>query len=257
MSAEVLKGRAKRRLKNYLKTLGYTVHKLYVHDTGVRFSSILLGMSVRTDRPLKLVQVGANDGRDPFRDFAVTNQCASLVIEANPMALPVLRESYAALPTAHIANIAISAQAGEKEIYIVGDAAAAIYKQLGKAPSHVTSFSRDFLMEHIAENIGKKYASDIKTLTVKTAPLDEVVTRYGFGNADALQVDTEGHDFEVLKSANLAQWRPQVINFEFSNLSESDFAECSRWLSLLGYKLFKAEVDCIAVLPCSFIRDLR
>jgi hypothetical protein len=133
--------------------------------------------------------------------------------------IPALRKSYTALPKSHIENIAIDSQDGGKNIYIVGNAAAKIYDRLGYDCTRVTSFSRDFVMEHIAENVGKKFATDVKTLTVKTAPLSKIVTQYGFCDADALPVDAEGHDFEVLKSANLATWLPQVINFEFCNLS--------------------------------------
>lgn len=64
-----------------------------------------------------------------------------------------------------------------------------------------------------------KYIKDgyelVSTKKIKVMPLSEVVTKYAKGKTvDLLSIDTEGYDYEVLKSIDWKIFRPTVICIE-------------------------------------------
>jgi len=63
----------------------------------------------------------------------------------------------------------------------------------------------------------------------------------------ALQVDTEGHDFNVIQSAIEAGCLPKIINYEHRHLSLPDQVACRSLLMSKGYYFHSIHKDTLAV----------
>ena len=68
-----------------------------------------------------------------------------------------------------------------------------------------------------------------RRITMMTRTLDSIIVEKmpASTSIDLLSIDVEGHDYHVLKSINLKEYRPKLIviemhNFEFSNPQKSD-----------------------------------
>jgi len=62
-----------------------------------------------------------------------------------------------------------------------------------------------------------------------------------------LQVDTEGFDYEIIKSTFQAGLQPDIINFEIIHLSPEQKIECAHLLASKGYRYLTIGRDMIAV----------
>lgn len=85
----------------------------------------------------------------------------------------------------------------------------------------------------------------IETLTIEVYKLGVVLTKYHNGKSiDFFNIDTEGSDYEVLKSNNWNKFRPRVICLEVPSLQDPNYNNpkrklphsTERLLAKLGYK---------------------
>lgn len=65
---------------------------------------------------------------------------------------------------------------------------------------------------------------------------------------EVVHIDTEGFDFEVIKSIIAADVRPKLISFEHKHLPLRDQEECRSLLGKLGYRFFANDDDTVAEL---------
>lgn len=87
-----------------------------------------------------------------------------------------------------------------------------------------------------------------KDLVTKT--LDSVLETYlpnETNEIDFLTIDVEGLDFQVLKSINLAKYKPKVILVEIlgGSLSELDDNEITHYLEMHKYKMYAKSVNTV------------
>lgn len=108
-------------------------------------------------------------------------------------------------------------------------------------PESLSTFSKK-----IANGYQKQGYRLIETIKIKTRRLDKILTKYCNNQTiDFFSIDTEGFDYEVLKSNDWNKFRPRVICIElpsFKNLRQSNFRRklpdhTKILLSRLGYKL--------------------
>jgi hypothetical protein len=64
-----------------------------------------------------------------------------------------------------------------------------------------------------------------------------------------LQIDSEGHDAELIKQFDFARIKPKIIHYEHHAISDSDRNEASRKLEEAGYRLYRSYIDTVAVGP--------
>jgi hypothetical protein len=75
----------------------------------------------------------------------------------------------------------------------------------------------------------------------------QILQQAGMPTLDLLQIDAEGHDYEILKSLDLASLRPAILRFEFSHFSGRERDECLHLLASLGYRFIFEQNDVIAL----------
>lgn len=71
-----------------------------------------------------------------------------------------------------------------------------------------------------------------KTIEVEVATLDDLLGRFEFPILDAVSVDTEGTELDVLRGLDLDRWRPKVLIVE----SWDAFNPVVPWLADHGYE---------------------
>lgn len=168
-----------------------------------------------SQKDIFFVQIGASDGKrhDPIYPYVKKYNLTGIAIEPLQDAFKLLQQTYA--------------DSRVQCVYV------AIGKETGIFPFYVDSTS--FI---------KKNTDDRKIL-VKTLSLKDLVRAYNIETIDFLQLDTEGYDYEILKTFDF-NFSPKVINFENVYLSKEDRRECENLLTSHGYTLFDIGKDTCA-----------
>jgi FkbM family methyltransferase len=98
--------------------------------------------------------------------------------------------------------------------------------------SPMNSFSRDFLQQ--SEMLGQVQ----KEISIPTIPLADVLERHlpDGQTIDFMNVDVEGHDFEVLESNDWKRFRPRIVVVEDEGLDPSD-SQIVKMMRGHGYEL--------------------
>ncbi len=79
----------------------------------------------------------------------------------------------------------------------------------------------------------KTYGARWKKETVEARTLTEILEEQGLEDVALLSIDTEGHDWEVLRGLDFAKYRPQLIVAEYGSRRQ----EILRYVSSQGYSL--------------------
>jgi hypothetical protein len=109
----------------------------------------------------------------------------------------------------------------------------------------MASLHLDVLMNH------KWAIPDIEDYIVKEQirciTLDSLLKKHRVERLDLLAIDTEGHDFEVIKQVDFARLRPQVITYEHKHLSKVDRRDCEALLHLHNYQVSRQLGNTLAI----------
>jgi FkbM family methyltransferase len=203
------------------------------------------------DQNFFLVQVGANDGilDDPLHDHIMENQFAALLIEPLPWVFERLRKTYAGRPRTSFLNCAISDAVGTMDLWCLPD-------DIARKPDwdlSVLATSRRHLFTHelcLDAEEAAEVSSRLIAVTVPCTTLDNIIKDCAISQIGLLQIDTQGHDFEVIHSIDLSTIKPAYINFEHVLLEDRASKSCE-YLLRHGYCLFPGmdeRYDTLAVL---------
>ncbi len=190
-------------------------------------------------------QIGANDGikDDPIHNFVKSNQWKGILVEPLPDTFSMLQKNYSEVHDRLIfENVAVSNIAGELPFYIVKNAEHLNYH------FDFTAFS-SFNKEVLTRNF-RNYPEIIKhieEIKIRTTTVKELLVKHAVSHVDLLLIDTEGYDFEILKTIDFNNFRPDLLIFEVSNLNRKDFNESIEMLKSNDYKLYINHIDCIAL----------
>ena len=93
----------------------------------------------------------------------------------------------------------------------------------------------------------------LKKEKVRSKTLDQLIIDYHMEDFMWLHIDTEGYDFEVLKSISLDKYHPKVIHYEHVHLSSQDRKSCQYFLEGHGYKIaYVTKRDTVAIKETSW-----
>ncbi len=189
----------------------------------------------------QIVQIGSNDGEkhDPIHLAVTSNDWRGVLVEPVPYVFRRLQTNYAAYPALHLENVAIAPQSGEMTFYYLeqatGDEALPTwYDELG-------SFNKDVILKH-ADRI-PDLAKRISSMPVPCLSFDELCRRNNIDDVNLLHIDTEGFDFEIIRSIDFTQHRPCLLIFEHKHLSAADRQDCLKLLDSAGYSCFSERFD--------------
>lgn len=190
-----------------------------------------------------VVQIGANDGAvgDPLVDAFSKTRWSGLLVEPVPHLHEALVARYRDRPGVRVERAAVSTHDGEAPLY-------RLRSEPGKTPEwfgQLATLNREVLLKH------RPSIPEIESLlieeSVPTVRLDTLLKRHGVSRIDLLVIDTEGHDFEILRALDFTRFRPVLLMFEHQHLSANDKAAAYALLETQGYKFKETpEGDAIA-----------
>ena len=117
-------------------------------------------------------------------------------------------------------NVAVGPEDGPKTFYHLRDASDAGRPGLPIWFDALGSFNREVVLAH------RRFIPDIDSriveLQVPCVTFDTLCRRNGVEHVDFLHTDTEGYDFEILKSVDFDRFRPTLIVYESVHLRPED-----------------------------------
>src|SRR6516162_7666049 len=177
---------------------------------------------------LNFIQVGANDGKhgDPLHSFIVKYPWHGILVEPQPDIFAKLRENYAAMKSRLIfENIAIAKDLSTIAMYM--------------RPGHPHAYEASVVSVNpkaVARQLGLRLRN-LERFFVPCTPLNELVRKYSMSHIDVLQIDAEGYDYDVLKTLDLSEVSPLIIQFEHGQLTPQKISSAVEYLNSHGYRI--------------------
>ncbi|MEZ5825127.1 MAG: FkbM family methyltransferase [Geminicoccaceae bacterium] len=208
---------------------------------------------------LYLLQIGANDGTstDPVNAVLRRGDIGACLVEPQPHVFAKLTETYSGFDRIRFENAAIADEDGEQPLYVLDGEAFTDAGMYLENLTGIASFDRRHIVEHVRRaaqsNIGFGHGIDperfVRELKVATTSLDSLCARHGIERIDMLVIDTEGHDYEILKRVDFERFELGLVVYEHVNLSRNDRIESWRMLAGKGYGISVAGDDPLASRP--------
>lgn len=178
---------------------------------------------------MKLIQIGANSGKDSVFSFITENRNnieLAILIEPIPFIINDLIKQYNSYDNIIIENIAISdKEVSEFTLY---------YEE--NSNYEVSSFSKQHILDHGCPEY------KIKSISVPCLTINQLLDNYNITELDYLYIDTEGLDVHILSSIDYAKYKINNIIFEIAhtdgaNIRGHNYSEITNYLVNLGYSL--------------------
>ena len=226
----------KKLLRALARKFGYEIRKAPFAGFGSApiFDLAVQHLMLKCGPAVRFVQVGANDGLgdgDPLRRYVLKHEWQGILVEPQPEVFTALQRTYAGLESRLIfENAAISNQGGTISLYrgkdTFRDGAVALN-------STVASLDRDV----VARQLNMR-PEDMEEVRVPTIGLDGLLEKHGWSSFEILQIDTEGHDWQVLQTLSFTNARPLLIQFEHGHLSPQDLGAMTAYLNAHEYLVY-------------------
>ncbi|MCW2990506.1 MAG: Methyltransferase type 11 [Solirubrobacterales bacterium] len=195
------------------------------------------------------VEVGSNDGEqhDHLRPHILGQQWRGVMVEPVPYVFARLTENYAGVDGVALENAAIAAQDGRLPFFHLRDADAGERAALPDWYDGVGSFNREAILTHAPQM--PDIAERIVELEVPALTFGSLLAKHDIERPDLLVIDTEGHDWAIIRSIDLANHGPRLLIYEHFHLSRADRAACLAHLEAAGYETLEEGFDTIALRP--------
>jgi len=210
----------------------------YIHLT---LDHILAHQILQTE-DFFFIQIGANDGvrADKLFPIVTRHHLKGIVIEPLKDLFAQLVANYADHPMITPLNIAIDKQDGIRILYRISP-------DIGAVPDWchgIASFNRDHVLSVTAKYPGiENYIIEEEVVCLSFASL---IKSQKIDKIDFLQIDTEGYDYEIIKTIDFDLMPPQIIRYEDTALSRRVSINCVEYLIQKGYRVFGERHDIIA-----------
>lgn len=232
----------------------FFIKHFYFNGRGANTSSLPISLFNKASqysnnfsyRHFGLVQIGAHNG-SKIKD-RITQVCKDkknvLLIEPVPYLFGQLEKSFSDCENVFLDNCAISDSNESKDLFYVET------ENLHNKPpwtSELSSFSKSHILNHNFYAESRKewdevQESEIKSISLECKTFSDLCFKYDISSIDLLQVDTGGHDFDILKTLDPKGVLPKKIVFERKHMSGT-FKEGARYkdlilfLNTLGYSV--------------------
>lgn len=204
---------------------------------------------------IHLMQIGGNDGfsNDSIFKVVKSNKVKGIIIEPQKFVFEKrLKRTYSFNKNIILENVAIdNGSAPTRKLYQIS-----ISKS--RWATGLASFNKEILLNHLKSNRVKRKASRegielpedkemcITYEEVKCYTIKEILKKHSFEKLDLLQIDTEGYDYEIIKSIDFKDIKIKIIIFEHIHLSPENLQSCYNLLKENGYKIEKIGSDTFA-----------
>lgn len=201
------------------------------------------------------VQIGACDGlfADKFYKHIVAHDLKGILIEPQIDMFAALQQTHAASSNLVLLNLAIAESAGSKSFYRIKSR----YLPLLPNARGLSSFRKESIERAVRFQVDEHpeirkslpvTEELIESQEIECSTLNQILENYHVNSLDVLLIDTEGYDFEIVKTIDFKKIRPAIIQLEHSHLSVSDTNDCYELLIRHDYLLARGPTDTVAYL---------
>jgi FkbM family methyltransferase len=197
---------------------------------------------------LKIIQVGANDGKkDDYMHALIKRQgTQAIVIEPSPYTFSLLQKTYKDYPDVRPVNIAITDDEAElsKIFYCLQP------KEGEHFDDRYTLWS-SFNLDHLKHFRGgvSNFDTLLTSINVTCKTINKVFGESSFGELDILATDTEGFDHHIINRIDFSVFKPKMILFEHYHAPKPALKQLLKKLSGMGYRCYSQRFDTLCVHP--------
>ena len=196
-----------------------------------------------------VLQIGAMDGVnfDDTRGYLDLYRWPGLFVEPIPEVYNKLKDNFKDRTDYIFENSAISSYDGYVDMLyvpydkIVENDLHPGYTGMGAIYPPRNGFGSDYDRDIYVKN------TFCKTESLPCLTLNSLLKKHNVEKFDVLILDTEGHDWEVLKQVDLQKYRPKAIRFEHINLTEEERQAAIKHLTDNNYiyEVLAQDIDAI------------
>jgi FkbM family methyltransferase len=210
---------------------------------------LLLAAFAEAHPAATFVEIGANDGKqqDYLRPHVLGCAWRGAMIEPVPYVFGRLERNYADIDRVTLIQAAVGTSDGRAPFYHLRDASPEERSALPGWYDGIGSFDREALLSHapqIPDIAERLVCAEVEVLSLAT-----VLARAGLERLDLLVMDTEGHDLEILRHADLAALAPRLVAFEHFHFGPDEREEARELVRRAGYELMEEAMDSFALRP--------
>lgn len=180
-------------------------------------------------RGKKFIQVGAHDGvtRDYMNRWITKYHWRGILVEPIKPVFDKLVGNYKGEDGLIFENCAITNRSGETNIYY--------------SPTHDESTA----VEIHHNRLKRLYDEDeVEILKVKCMTIMNLIEKHNYYDVQVIVLDTNGIDYEIIKSMDFEYITPKVICYELTNKEKDN--KIKRYLGNIGFKFYSFGHDVAA-----------
>ncbi len=161
-----------------------------------------------------------------------------ILVEPQSDAFAALQHSLKHLSGLIFEQVAISDVDGQKPFYYIDP-------NSGDAPKWADQLSS--LEARVPESILNTYPkAKLTKIAINCLTISSLLIKYQVKKLDALFIDTEGHDFIILRHFDFARWQPELIVYEHCHLSTADRKAAILLLRQHQYAIYPTAFNTVA-----------
>lgn len=189
-----------------------------------------------------VVVVGAMDGRmfDPIYPYVSKYHWKGLFVEPLPDLFEKLKKVYPHASELSFANVALDCQPGTRTMYRIAPGYL-VSEEMPEWAIGISSFYPD--RNRLKSSIFEGKREEIK---VQCQTWTQVLGEHHVEKIDVLQIDTEGHDWELLSCFDFDQYRPFLLRIEAHNLKPGEVHHANAMLNKYQYVTIIESGDMVA-----------
>ena len=164
-----------------------------------------------------LIIIGAHNGSG-LEELILKQKNRVLLIEPVNYNLQSLKNRFKDLSNIIFENVGVSDEKKKLKFYYVKESSV---KKLGKEwGSGIGSFKK----KHLLDNHRKRFQiteTDIEEVDVKIIVFNDLVEKYNISEIEYLFIDTEGYDYQIIKSIDFNKTKINKVKFEYKHLDDT------------------------------------
>ncbi len=198
----------------------------------------LINAYSKTKKEVFFAQIGANEGstEDPLYPHIRLKNWKGLLIEPYEEAFRKLKLNFPGNKGLIFEQAALSSTESTANFYYIVRKDPSVPEWVSK----LNSFDRS-ITNGVVEKFGDKV--EIKSKEILCTTLSQLTQRHEIDQIDLIFIDTEGHDYEILKSIDLDFLKTELVIFEHRHLKKGDHRAAVELLIDNGYDVFIDEFD--------------
>ena len=164
-----------------------------------------------------LVIVGAHNGLG-LEELILDQKNKVLLIEPVNYNFQLLKNRFKNMNNIIFENVGLSDEKKQIKFYYVKESSV---KKLGKEwASGIGSFKKKHLLDHHRKRF-QIIENDIEEVDIEIVVFNDLIEKYNISEIEYLFIDTEGYDYQIIKSIDFNKIKINKVKFEYKHLDDT------------------------------------